>query len=296
MSVFTGKVEVNGVVTSGTLRLRKTMSASAQILAEIPDGTTLSVETTSNNSWFKTSYNNKTGYVTAQYIAVTSSDNLIYRVNTTDGVLNVRNTPSSSGMIIYTAPKNRGLYKLGESGSWYRVSCALGTGWASKSFLVNDASATPTNFVTVQEYLEHLESFCGCGWSYASGYNATQKTVDCAYYPFKARNSLGEHGATSEYDSIQNISSEKGHITSFDNLVAGMEVFQSNSSNSNIKDHMDVYAGRISINGVLCHAVYQSRSSYNSSEVAKYSEHTGPILTEMSSSWDYWGWSPYVIH
>ena len=54
--------------------------------------------------------------------------------------------------------------------------------------------------LSVSEYMNNLESFCNCGWKYGAGYDASAKKIDCAYYPFKARNGLGAHGCTTEYN------------------------------------------------------------------------------------------------
>lgn len=293
MATYTGKVEVNGAVKRGTLHLRQNAADESSSLALIPDGEVLQLTTIGNEAWFRTTYNNKSGYVAARYIVVTDEGFPVYRVATQEGVLNIRNTPSTGGLIVFTAPKEGGLYKLEEKSDWYRVSCDLGTGWAKKNFLVADGSAQITGFLTPDEYIENLERYCNSGWSYnddGDGYNSSKKSIDCAYYPFKARNSLGEHAATLEYDSI--LTGEKGKISSFDQLEKGMEVFQGTEKT---KEHMGVYAGIVTIKGVTCHGVYQSRSK-SGDQLAQYKEETGPNLTEMNDQWNYWAWSPYVIH
>jgi hypothetical protein len=153
--------------------------------------------------------------------------------------------------------------------------------------------------LSVSEYISNLESFCNSGWKYGSGYNASKKTIDCAYYPYKARNELGAHGCTTEYNSYL---SEKGTISSlggYDALQVGMEVFQQDTTDTSKKGHMGVYAGKQVLNGTLQHTVYQSCSSHNTVD-AKYnhgvSTDSGPNLTGMNSKWKYWGWSKYITH
>ena len=54
---------------SGPLNLRQDASTSSKVLAQIPQKTKLEVESV-DNTWSKTTYNNKTGYVMSKYLAV----------------------------------------------------------------------------------------------------------------------------------------------------------------------------------------------------------------------------------
>lgn len=51
----------------GPLNLRASTSTSSELLGTIPNGTKLEVEKI-NDTWFKTSYNNKEGYVMGKYL------------------------------------------------------------------------------------------------------------------------------------------------------------------------------------------------------------------------------------
>lgn len=131
MATYTGKVR------GGSLNMRQTCSTSATRLASIPNDTNLSVQTVSGqNDWFQTTYSGQTGYVAAQYIAVTSGVGTC-TVTTQSGPLNIRKTPSTSATAIYTAAKGSTLYLLDTTSvsGWYRVSGASGTGWASSTYL-----------------------------------------------------------------------------------------------------------------------------------------------------------------
>lgn len=56
----------------GTLNLRASNNSSSKILAQIPYGTVLEVEKV-NESWSKTSYNNKEGYVMNKFLSTPST-------------------------------------------------------------------------------------------------------------------------------------------------------------------------------------------------------------------------------
>lgn len=51
----------------GPLNLRASTSTSSSLVATIPSGTTLEVEKI-NDTWSRTSYNNKEGYVMSKYL------------------------------------------------------------------------------------------------------------------------------------------------------------------------------------------------------------------------------------
>lgn len=56
----------------GPLNLRTSTSTSSELLGTIPNGTRLEVEKI-NDTWFKTSYNNKEGYVMGKYLVDASA-------------------------------------------------------------------------------------------------------------------------------------------------------------------------------------------------------------------------------
>ena len=56
----------------GSLNLRANSSSSSAILAQIPYGTVLEVEKV-NDTWSKTIYNNRTGYVMNKFLLASST-------------------------------------------------------------------------------------------------------------------------------------------------------------------------------------------------------------------------------
>lgn len=137
MATFTGKV------VGGSLKLRISASTAASSLTQIPSGTSISVSTISNNQeWFSTSYGGHSGYVVAQYVAITTGGDAC-TVTTSSGSLNIRKSASTSASVIFTAAKGSTMRVLENPGTgWLRVSNASGTGWGSSGFLtlVGDTS------------------------------------------------------------------------------------------------------------------------------------------------------------
>lgn len=109
----------------------------------VPNNTTLTVNTVSGqNDWFQTSFEGTSGYVVAQYIAVTSGTGTC-TVTIASGSLNIRKNPSTSDTVIYTAAKGATLSLLDASSvtGWFRVSSFSGTGWGSSDYLTADGGS-----------------------------------------------------------------------------------------------------------------------------------------------------------
>lgn len=126
-----------GNVIGGALNLRAQTSTSSTRLVQIPNGTGLTVDLVPGApDWLSTSYAGYTGFVLAQYVAVTN-DGGSAKVTTASGGLNVRVSPSTSATRIYSAAQDSTLRLLTTKGyaGWYCVSSSSGTGWAQSQFL-----------------------------------------------------------------------------------------------------------------------------------------------------------------
>ena len=96
----------NGYVRGGALNLRASCSTGATKLASMPDGTALQVSTVDGqNEWFATSYAGYSGFVVAEFVAITE-DGGTCQVTTVSGGLNVRKKPVSGATRIFLAPQN----------------------------------------------------------------------------------------------------------------------------------------------------------------------------------------------
>ena len=61
-------------VTAGPLRLRGEANTSSAILAQAPQGATVTVEEDVGNGWFKVTYDGKIGYMSGEWLNVTRND------------------------------------------------------------------------------------------------------------------------------------------------------------------------------------------------------------------------------
>lgn len=137
-----------GKVTGGNLYLRNSPSSSGASILLIPNNSDLVVWDSGSDGWFSTEYNNNWGYVMSRYVAITK-DGGTCKVNTVSGSLNVRQTPSTSATVIYTAAKNSILRLLDSSSvsGWYRVANGSGSGWAQSSYLSDVVQPSASSIV-----------------------------------------------------------------------------------------------------------------------------------------------------
>ncbi|MGE7662343.1 SH3 domain-containing protein [Peribacillus sp. NPDC097197] len=147
-------------VSSGTLNMRKSGSASAAIVTELTKGTKVTVYSESNG-WAKIKANNKEGYVNTKYLSTTKptsieekpeptppieENTLIKFVKVNDGSnLNMRSAASTSASIVAMLANNTAVTVYSESDGWAKVSANGKTGYVSSQYLVNTAAETPGN-------------------------------------------------------------------------------------------------------------------------------------------------------
>ncbi|RND01810.1 SH3 domain-containing protein, partial [Lysinibacillus halotolerans] len=145
--------------TTANLNLRSTNSTKGSILLTIPKGKSVNYISKSG-SWYKVSYNGKTGWVSSQYVKVTTtntgtstkpttpskpstsepskpntSDSAVKSTYTTTANLNLRSTNSTKGSILLTIPKGKSVNYISKSGDWYKVTYNGKTGWVSSEYI-----------------------------------------------------------------------------------------------------------------------------------------------------------------
>ena len=140
----------NGKVTGGSLAFRANPPAGTNY-GNIPNNTNLTVNTlassdpyySARHEWFKTTYNGKTGYVMARWIAITTGGTAA-TVTTSSGSLNIRKNPPN-GDVSFTVPKGASIRILeGPVSNFYRIGCSSGTGWGSCDYITAGGSGGGT--------------------------------------------------------------------------------------------------------------------------------------------------------
>ncbi|MGN1402355.1 MAG: SH3 domain-containing protein [Bacillus sp. (in: firmicutes)] len=138
--------------TTANLNMRKTASTSSQILVTIPKGKTVTYLSATGN-WYKVKYGSSTGFVSKDYIKVTTKTTSTTTSSTaiaatkfkTTSNLNLRSKAATNGSVLLTIPKGKVVTATAKSGSWYKVSYGGKTGWVSDSYLSEYYQYTSTS-------------------------------------------------------------------------------------------------------------------------------------------------------
>lgn len=114
------------VTASGGLNLRDTPSAAGKLLLTVPQGTSLDI-TAAQGNWYQTAYQNKSGWVSADYIQIV----LAYKQGkvTASGGLNLRANPSTTAEILVTIPEGATVTLTEVGGEWHKAAYRGTSGW-----------------------------------------------------------------------------------------------------------------------------------------------------------------------
>ncbi|WP_337874788.1 N-acetylmuramoyl-L-alanine amidase [Exiguobacterium sp.] len=132
---------VKTYTTTANLNLRKMASTSGTILTTIPSGKEV-IYLSTYGSWYRVSYNGTIGYVSSQYVKVTSSSTITPDATATyytTANLNLRKMASTSGTILLTIPSGSAVTYLSTYGSWYRVTYKGVTGYVSSQYVTTSS-------------------------------------------------------------------------------------------------------------------------------------------------------------
>lgn len=262
------------VKCSSSVNLRSAANTSSSILAELKNGTAVTVVSTANG-WCKVTYSGKTGYIKQDYVSTTgsASNNTSASTGTAavvkcSSTVNFRSAASTSSTILGELKNGTAVTVLSTSNGWSKVSYAGKAGYISADYLVTASSGTaitPSNnaaSVSIsakrQSVLNYAAQFLGVPYVYGG---STPSGFDCSgltSYVFK--NTVGSipRVAQAQYDATTRVSR--------DDLLPGDLVFFGSSTSS--ISHVGIYVG----SNQFIHAP-------STGDVVKYSSLTGSYAT-----------------
>ncbi len=120
------------VRADGGLRLRSGAGTDSESLLTIPDGTHLTC-TGWQNGWAKTTYDGKTGYVSAEYLLLDGKVNA-------DGGLRLRSGPGESYEKLLTVPNGTTLAFTEQKDGWLKTTYDGKTGYVSQAYVYVSAT------------------------------------------------------------------------------------------------------------------------------------------------------------
>lgn len=262
------------VKCSSSVNLRSEANTSSSILAELKNGTAVTVVSTANG-WCKVNCSSKTGYIKQDYVSTTgsASNNTSASTGTAavvkcSSTVNFRSAASTSSTVLGELKNGTAVTVLSTSNGWSKVSYAGTTGYISADYLVTASSGTaitPSNTAASvsisakrQSVLNYAAQFLGVPYVYGG---STPSGFDCSgltSYVFK--NTVGSipRVAQAQYDATTRVSR--------DDLLPGDLVFFGSSTSS--ISHVGIYVG----SNQFIHAP-------NTGDVVKYSSLTGSYAT-----------------
>mgnify|MGYP001668191972 FL=1 len=262
------------VKCSSSVNLRSEANTSSSILAELKNGTKITVVSTANG-WCKVTYSGKTGYIKQDYVSTTgsASNNTSASTGTAavvkcSSTVNFRSASSTSSTILGELKNGTAVTVLSTSNGWSKVSYAGKTGYISADYLVTASSGTaisPSNTAASvsisakrQSVLNYAAQFLGVPYVYGG---STPSGFDCSgFTSYVFKNTVGSipRVAQAQYDATTRVSR--------DDLLPGDLVFFGSSTSS--ISHVGIYVG----SNQFIHAP-------STGDVVKYSSLTGSYAT-----------------
>lgn len=262
------------VKCSSSVNLRSAANTSSSILAELKNGTAVTVVSTANG-WCKVTYSGKTGYIKQDYVSTTgsASNNTSASTGTAavvkcSSTVNFRSAASTSSTILGELKNGTAVTVISTSNGWSKVSYAGTTGYISADYLVTASSGTaisPSNTAASvsisakrQSVLNYAAQFLGVPYVYGG---STPSGFDCSgFTSYVFKNTVGSipRVAQAQYDATSRVSR--------DDLLPGDLVFFGSSTSS--ISHVGIYVG----SNQFIHAP-------STGDVVKYSSLTGSYAT-----------------
>ena len=122
-AMITPALAATGTVNTGSskLNLRSQAASTSSVLTKIPGGSTVDVLDTSLSGWYQVSFGGKTGYVASQYVDL-AQESAPIPGRITNGPLNIRSTPSTSGAKCGKLAAGQQVDILETLNGWYRIA------------------------------------------------------------------------------------------------------------------------------------------------------------------------------
>lgn len=262
------------VKCSSSVNLRSEANTFSSILAELKNGTAVTVVSTANG-WCKVACSGKTGYIKQDYVSTSglASNNTSASTGTAavvkcSSTVNFRSAASTSSTILGELKNGTAITVLSTSNGWSKVSYAGKTGYISADYLVTASSGTaisPSNTAASvsisakrQSVLNYAAQFLGVPYVYGG---STPSGFDCSgFTSYVFKNTVGSipRVAQAQYDATTRVSR--------DDLLPGDLVFFGSSTSS--ISHVGIYVG----SNQFIHAP-------STGDVVKYSSLTGSYAT-----------------
>lgn len=220
-----------GVVTADVLNIRSDASTSSDVLAQLTKDSQVNV-VESANGWYKISVNGVSGWVSAQYLSVSSGT---VKGTISGSGVNVRTGPGKGYDVLITI-NSEGVEILGSSGDWYNVRFSSGVeGWVYSDYVSTGGSVVSRGQSLGRQIVEYAQKFLGVkyvwGGSSSSGF-------DCSGFAKAVYSNFGI-----DINRVAADQAKQGSYVSTSNLQVGDLLFFDTDGGKNYINHVGIYMG-----------------------------------------------------
>ena len=130
--------------TTANLNLRLSAASWSSVVTTIPSGATVKY-VSRYGSWYKVTYNGKTGYVSSDYLTATTAPVTPSSYYKTTVNLNMRLSAASWSDVLTVIPAGSVVKYVSRYDSWYKVTYNGKTGYVASEYLKPTTVTTPTD-------------------------------------------------------------------------------------------------------------------------------------------------------
>lgn len=244
-----------GTVTGDELRLREEPNTSCTVLTTLDAGTCVVVLEDAQDGWYKVSYQDQTGYLSADYVDVSTqldADLGSGRVTTEGSSLNVRSGPGTDNGKVTSLYNNTVVKITGIENGWYKIEHNGQRGYVSSDYMVTcsaaqssggygptaDTTGTVGNGLSTEaglEIVDYAEEFLGTPYVYGGN---GPSSFDCSGFVKYVFSHFGYSINRTASTQLNN-----GTAVSKDQLQPGDIVFFKNAGDSHAASHVGIYVG-----------------------------------------------------
>lgn len=181
VTLATPAFAASGTVSAdGGLRMRNGVGTDAAVITTLPNGAEVDVSGITEDGWFQVSYMDTMGYVSGDYVTISEADAAALPVvaepvygKVTEGPLNVRSTPSTSGSRVKQLSKGTVVQITAEQDGWYQID----GGYISADYITIVDAAEAAAYNSLSSVVTYAKQYLGYPYVYGG---CSSRGFDCS--------------------------------------------------------------------------------------------------------------------
>lgn len=136
-----------GIVTADVLNVRANPNTSSSVIGSYTQNTKVTVLAISNG-WYKVNYNNKTGWISGDYVTLTQAKPEAEKTSSgvvTADVLNIRSGAGTNYSILGTLKKSSKVEIVSSTTGWYKIKFNSSYGYVSSTYVSQSPNTNDSN-------------------------------------------------------------------------------------------------------------------------------------------------------